>query len=1008
MAMAQPRQEYVFTNLSTSNGGLATNLLNSIAQDEKGFMWFATYNGLQRFDGNKFLTFRNNPGTPTSIPTNNLQTLFSDKDNRLWLAANNNKVGFFHTTQFFFKEIPIQARRQVAAYIPKHFIKAHDGHIRLYEEKGNIYRLDGKSNQFVLDTSFLALPTGWKQNRITWDSMTHKYWVGCDSGLVLYNPANRQVSYRGHNAENDPVIKRFENERGIGNVLVNANHTVTFYTRHALFYQLYSYNRQTGKATVESPGQKLGLNFYEIHGMFQQRNGRTWVHGVKLFAQWRPSENVLAPVSSFHNAENKIKSNYVNIVFEDRENNLWAATDNGLFVFNPDAQLFYSYRLGSQPVSDKTEENDILTMSTFQTRGGQVFAGSWKAGLFLFDKHFNPIPLPKALQTLPRNITIWSIHEHSKTGLLYFSVEDGDKRALVMYDPKKETMQWITNAIVSESAIMNFEEDNAGNLWMGTRGGQLLKWDQHPSKSDTARNIRAITKVPGLIRKLYKDGQGYLWVVAPGSGLLKINPQKNSIVKTYTEGAGRQQLTGNNVIDALQYNDSTLLVATETSLNLIHLQTDSITSISTADGLPAHTIRTMQKDQQGIIWLGLLGGICRVNLENKAFTIYDRKDGIPYDNFVAVRGLSLQDGKLLFCTSENLLVIDPAKAVMPGKPTHPLITSFYLANKPLPIDSLLKNEVRLNYDNSSISIGFNNLSYLKQRTLRYYYKLEGLDKDWVQADAIKQAHYPYIPPGHYTFHVKVINEDGVSSTASMVVPIVVRPPFWKTGLFYGILTLVGLLILFLIDRERTKRLRTVQQMRSQLAGDLHKDIHVTLNDINVLSAMAKIKADKDIDRSKDFIDTISIKSRDIMESMEDILWTLDPDNDSIKKMLLRIQEYTEGIKNAQKATIEFTSGDAIRELSLDMRRRHEFLLFYKHALSFILKKVHYPTIRIFLDYGKGQLTLRIHAESTLLQEDNLTAHLSEEEMYKRAEVLKAELQIEEKQTEIAILLQLHP
>ena len=1003
IALAQHRREYVFTNYSTSNGGLATNLVNQIAQDEKGYMWFATYNGLQRFDGNKFQTFRNTPDNNKTIPNNHIQTLFFDKKHRLWLAGNNNTIGFFNTTQFFFQETPVQNASNTKSYIPKNFLETPDGQLLVYEEKGAIYRYDNKAARFILENGFAKLPFNWKQNRITWDGFLHKYWIACDSGLVLYNPANKLVSYRGHNEEQDPIIKSFEKATGIINVFVSTDNTVSFYTKQ---YALYHHNRKSNTATIEDPGKKLGLKFYEIQGLFHQRNGRAWVHGVKLFAQWLPEKGMFLPVSSFYNAEYKIKSNFVNSVFEDRENNLWVATDNGLFLFNPDTQLFDAYRL-ARPQENNSTEDDVLTMSILQTKDEKLYVGSWKAGLFLFDKHFNALSLPQPLQTLKKDYTIWNIYEHIPMGKLWLAVENQQNRRLIVYDPQKGTTQWVNNPLFT-SNVIRIIADQDNNLWFGTQEGHIIKWNYLLAKGDINTGYELIAKEPGTIRKLYNDWQGYIWVVTNKGGLLKIDSKKNRVERNFTEQTAKGfQLLGNNIFDILQYNDSILIAAADANLNLINVKTQKVTHLSTADGLPANTIVSIQKDKQGIIWLGLLGGICRVNLEKKTFTTYNRKDGIPYDNFLTGKALLLQNGRLLFTTSEGLLVIDPTKAVQSIRPTQPLITSFYLANKTLPLDSLLKNDVKLNYDNSSIAIGFSNLSFSKQRTLHYYYKMAGLDKDWIQADATNQAQYNYIQPGTYTFYVKTVNEDGVSSKDAAMLHIVVKPPFWKTGLFYAIVILLGFVVLFLVDKERIKRLRIVQQMRSQIAGDLHNDIHVTLNDINVLSAMAKIKADKDIDRSKDYIDTISIKSRDMMESMKDILWTLDPDNDSMEKMLLRIQEYTYGIKNSDKAEIELNSSSSIKNLLLDMRCRHEFLLFFKHALSFIVQKTHYPTIRIALTYEKGKLILHFDAQSAYLNDENLNTHLAEEELYKRAEALNADLRIANEKHKIEIWLQLN-
>lgn len=969
-------------------------------------MWFATYNGLQRFDGNKFMTFRNIPGNNKTIPHNYIQALFFDKRHRLWLAGNNNTIGYFNTTQFTFQEAPLQNANSAKSYIPKYFLETPEGQVLLYEEKGAIYRFDDKATRFVLNKDFVKLPFNWKQNHISWDSIIKKYWIACDSGLVLYNPANKLISYRNHNVEKDPVINRFETIKGIGKLYVGANNTISFYNINYPFYLLFYYNRNNNTATVENPGQQLGLKFYEIQGLFHQKNGQLWVHGVKLFAQWLAEKGTLLPVSSFYNAEYKIKSNFVNYIFEDRESNLWVATDNGLFVFNPDAQLFDVRRL-ERPQEKKRDDEDVLTMSLLQTKDEKLFVGSWKSGLFLFDKDFNALTLPLPLQRLKKDITIWNIREHASTGKIWLSVDDPRNKGLLVYDPQKGTIQWVNTSLFEGSTVRNITEDKDGNLWFGTLEGHIIKWNQQLAKSDINKGFELIANEPGRIRKLYTDWEGFIWVVTIKGELLKLDPKKNSVVRNFSKQTGKDyQLLGTDIFDVMQYNDSILIAAADANLNLINIKNNKITHLSSEDGLPANTIVSILKDQRGIIWLGLLGGICRVNLEKKTFTTYDRKDGIPYDNFLTAKALQLNNGQLLFSTTEGQLLIDPSKAVQATRPMSPLITSFYLANKPLSIDSLLKNEVKLNYDNSSIAIGFSNLSFSKQRTLRYYYKMEGLDKDWVQVDVTKQAQYNYIQPGTYTFYVKTVNEDGLSSKESAELHIEVKPPFWKTGLFYAILTLLGLLILFLVDKERIKRLRIVQQMRSQIAGDLHKDIHVTLNDINILSAMAKIKADKDIDRSKGYIDSISNKSQDMMESIKDILWTLEPENDSMEKMLLRMQEYVYGVKNSNKAEVELHNSRSVKKVILDMRCRHELLLFFKYALSFLIQKNLYPTIHITLNYEKGKLQLQFKSRSTHMPDGTLNTRLAQDEMNKRAEALNADLRIENEDHQIGIWLEL--
>ena len=154
-----------------------------------------------------------------------------------------------------------------------------------------------------------------------------------------------------------------------------------------------------------------------------------------------------------------------------------------------------------------------------------------------------------------------------------------------------------------------------------------------------------------------------------------------------------------------------------------------------------------------------------------------------------------------------------------------------------------------------------------------------------------------LPPGDYLFMVESRNQDGVFSRSAAQIQIEVMPPFWRTWWFYALMALLFITLLYIYDKERVSRLRDLQGVRSEIAGNLHEEINITLNDINLLSEIAKLKADKDLDRSKDYIDQISQKSRGMIESMDDMLWSIDPKNDSMEKLLMRLKQYTEGFNN---------------------------------------------------------------------------------------------------------------
>jgi hypothetical protein len=240
--------------------------------------------------------------------------------------------------------------------------------------------------------------------------------------------------------------------------------------------------------------------------------------------------------------------------------------------------------------------------------------------------------------------------------------------------------------------------------------------------------------------------------------------------------------------------------------------------------------------------------------------------------------------------------------------------------------------------------------------------MEGLDKDWIHVDRPMEAIYNSLPPGDYVFKVKSENADGMTSEEVASIPIVVRPPFWKTWWFRSLIGLLFIMVLYVIDRERVKRRESLANVRKQIRANLRDELSTTLNNINVLSEIAKIKADKNLVQAKEFIDQISDKSRYMDEVLEDTLWSIDPANDSMKKFILRIRELTEALKSLHEIEIDLIVDSKVQSMELDMKLRYELLFYYKEAMSFIIQNLNCDQLFVNINKTKSKLYIEILSE----------------------------------------------
>ena len=995
--VAQKAKEYVFTHFTTING-LASNNVNSIVQDNQGFIWFGTANGLQRYDGNSFITFRNSRSQPNSIPSDNVHLLYLDKKKKLWVITDDNKIGTFDRRNHSYREVRIRWKIPMNHFIPKHLLESKEGKLILSTGLSGIYFYDSVTNQFIHDDVLIPAPQAWRINLLQRDTINNKYWLTCDSGLAVYDPVSRNLSYRGHNKENNPVIKEFGyliNNFGFQTDGHGRYHIAVWPSSNPLTW--YHFNSRTGtKLSYSLSREILNGRYHEINGHLYQRNGRIWIFGNPFITEFRENEKSFEPISNKYANEQSIRYDNIHVMYEDRQQNIWICSDNGVFLFNPDAQIFNTYGL-IRPGEKESREGPVQTVT--QLRNGQVWVGCWGMGLFCYDKDLNPIPLPAGLKHVITYYSIWTILEQKSTGYIWIGLQGG---GLIIYDPAKKISYSINPPEFESKTIRQLAEDKYGNMWIGSHGGHIGKWEISPEK-DVRKGYKVVTK-KGMVLKLICDSEGDIWAATAGMGLYRIKGSNNDLIDEFNHTAIEPyRLWRDSPLDILQLDDSLMLVANG-ALDIVNRHTKRVTHISTDDGLPSNNVVTIQKDNQGLIWLGMKNGLGRYNVQKGIFTTYDRRDGITYDNFLIAGSNRFHDGRLAFNNDRNFLIFDPSKVVKTAVPPTPLVTSIRIGGESHHIDSLLQlSKIILPYYNNSIEFGFSALNFRRQEKIHYHYRMEGVDKDFHEASDGMKAVYNYLPHGDHVFSVGTESADGVPSADIARFFIRVEPPFWRTWWFYGlvILTIIG--ILYWIDRERVRRMIALQQVRSEIAGNLHTDVNTTLNSISLLSEMAKIKADKDVARAKEYIDQINQKSRNMIVAMDDMLWSIEPGNDTMEKTLDRMREFAESLKKRTGVMIDFMVDDKVKKLEPGMKTRHEMFMIFKQSLD---KSIHSGCrhIIISIDYVKSRLQVKIKDDCN----GNLNGNMRDKiisDMKRRAETLNAVLDIQSDSKSTSVILQ---
>jgi signal transduction histidine kinase len=987
--ISQQARQFSFRHFSSFNG-LSSNLVNQIIQDHDGYIWLATLDGLQRYDGNKFITLRHRPGDPTTIPSDIISQLLIDKNGRLWILMNDNQVGIVDRTNFTFTPVSIEGSDIKNPARIFFLDQDSQGNATAYVFEKGLYKYDEQKKIF----RFLNPLQGLKGYIGVRHLAGTPYLIFSNvNGVMLFDYRTGNLNYDQHNPDHNPIVEKVGSERSVMDVY-GIKGDLFWYTTWDLHESgaphIKYINLKTGDRNKYSVADLYTHGYTEITGWLMQKNGRVWFHGMPFILEWTgDKEKPFNYIRSEYKDEQSIKFDKVRQMYEDNQHNIWVATENGVFMFNPDAQIFSNYNL-IRP--DGSGNIDGPTQSALQLKDGRVFVGAWASGLYFYDSNFNGIPLPESLKKFAAPYSIWSIAQSNQNGLVWFGFQGG---SVVIFDPITSRSEILLPKEIGGSTVRQIIEDRNGNMWFGLQNGGIVKWDKKLSGGDYQKGFVIVReRQGGFINKLFVDRNGFIWAATEGAGVYKYHPERNTEQLHLTATGNGNRLWSQLNNDILQYNDSLLFIAGGV-INVVNTKTNSVRYITTEEGLPSNTIYCLQRDKKGLLWLGMAHGLAQFNVDKRIATVYDRRDGLRFDNFLQAGAISMNDGRLLFLTEHSFIGLDPAKVFQSPNLGQALITDFKLNNRSLDVDSLRKlKTISLSYDNTSISIEFSTLNFVQQNKTHYFYKLDGVDKDWQTADESNHVVYSYLPPGSFTFHVKTENADGVTNDEFAPLQIRVNPPFWKTWWFLGLIILVAVVLMYWLDKQRMQKFRATETVRTRIATSLTEDLSNSLSNINISSELAKTKIDADPQRTKEYIGQISDASNRMIQSVYDMVWSINPNNDTMNHTIERMKAYAVEVESLHHLDIFFDISEEVSKLDLDMEYRYELLCIFKEAIDNIYRHSEARHVHVNLKYQKSKMVMLIEDDGKGFDTDEAAVKRGISDMRRRAAAINASFYIE--------------
>ncbi|GEO09529.1 sensor histidine kinase [Segetibacter aerophilus] len=931
-----PAQRFTFTHITTDDGiGLASNHVTSLHQDEKGFIWIGTANGLQRFDGSKFIQISTSKNGGDKLMYPRISQIVPADSGKLILGMFTlRQFGIFDPSTFIYKKIVLKPLRKIPASSEYRLWKDSQGEIYLNVQNYGILHFNKKDNSFVDDNLF-PLPKGWALNTLAAfeNKAKQQYWFGCDSGLCIYDKRSRQMWYSRNNPANLPILNDARINSNVGKIYIDRLHRIWLFG-----YPKWGNGSQQYRFCLDSTGSSYlnkdtaGLD-YGVRGsndyrhIFETKEGDLWIYGLNALLNFDKNAHRFDYIKSGTGNDN-ISIDYESVfqILEDKEGNIWLATNQGIYYTATGSS---NSSVVNSTFTDKTGPtaiNDIMELPN-----GNLLFASGRRGVTATDRFLKSINIPWYTQPPPAEwpqslkdavYQTWSLSIQSTTGDVWTGCNSG---VLVIRNLETKKLQYLHPPEFNNSRIQYITEDKQGQMWLATQGGRLIKYSNN--------KFSVVLEIGTIIYKVFIDRQGWMWLATRESGLYAIDPSNGKILQRYTDDGGWNSLYSNTGTDIEQLKNDQIVFAGG-ALHFIDKATRTVLKVQYEDGLPSNTVIRLRTDEKGFLWIVTSNGLCRYNPNNKHITPYGRRDGVVLAELTIAADYSTSFGEIIFGGSNSVIMFNPAMFSTTQPPPDVTITDFKLFNQYLPVDSLLsKPRISLKNDENSLSIYFASLSYRQRDKLTYYYKMEGIDKDWVKADRSYFVNYSLLPPGKYSFKIYCENIEGMRCSNVTDLNIYIKPPYYKTWWFMSFLLFIVALLVYAVHDIRVNRLLAVESLRTRVARDLHDDMGSTLSTINILSSMAKNKVEVDNGKTTEYLGKISEYSERMMDAMDDIVWSIKPANDSMQKITARMREFATNVLEAKEIDFNFNIDDSVNDVKLNMEARRDFFLIFKEAVN---------------------------------------------------------------------------
>jgi len=994
--MAAQEPSLYFERINTQHG-LSHDKVNCILQDKRGFMWFGTDDGLNRYDGKNFFVFKNIPGDSTSITGNIITGILQDGEEVMWIATADGGL-----CRYDYRLPPPQQFRQYR-HRPgdTHSMPGNIINDIIDDGRGSLWLATSGHSilRFNKQTGVISKPVqrGSKRTILALCMDSHgMIWAGGQGGgLLKLNPVSL-------------ALEEDERYYDLYASLPHASVTSLFMDKdqHIWFGSwdnvLYRYHAQEKREEIfKRTASPYSYQNDEATCFVQDNQGRIWIGGKEQGLQVYDGETGrFYRYRTDPSKEGSLAANRIHSLYMGRDGLVWIGTDRGISISSPFRRLFMQTFL---PILQPENGRETVIYDYFEADDFRLWIGT-SEGIFIreHDGSFSHRPLAHKGQKLAVTCFYREDAQHLLLGTDYtlFRYHMASGRLTVLPDKSRDAVMYP----IIDSRVVSVLRDSIGHhpVFLVSPYGHYITYyditeEKWVSRLDTAAGIiKRFNLKDNLVRKFVRTKDGTLWLATAKTGL-GMWKKGNAAIKYFHNIPGQEgTIANNNITDIAEDRKGNLWVSTYGGgLHYFDTRLQVFRHIPSSNNL----VEGLAIDHYGHVWMTSNGHLQKYDPSKNAITRYELPD---LEKSGGVRnGIFRGKDGILYLSGRNYFIgFHPDSIRGRQVAARAQFTDFTIFNQSFS-HVLFSGRIRLSHRKNYFTINFSAPEFYGG-PVQYSYKMDGFDKDWIRLGTRNYVSYSNLRGGDYVFRVRASDTPGTWGGEEATLAITIIPPLWQQWWFYGVCALTIALLVYSFYRYRIKELIKRQAIRDRIAQDLHDSMGSTLSSISVYSQVAKVYKQKNQDEDlQDTLEKIGTTSGEMISEMNDIVWAINPRNDSMEKIVQRMESFARPLLQTRNIRFSLAYDSSLLSVNLPMEKRKNFYLIFKEAVNNAFKYAECTNLGVFVGLVSGNIELKVQDDGkgfdTMQMNEMETRSLSGNGLYnmrRRAAEMKGTCSIE--------------